>query len=87
MMRAKGADAYHSVVRRDFVKTLHILDVDQPFVVNQALFHRQQKLRSSGIHLGRFSKPAKQFRYIFYAFGLLQAEWSQHLKNLLPIAS
>jgi hypothetical protein len=87
MMRAQGADTHQSVIRGDFVKTLHIFDVDQPFVVNQALLHRQQQLRSSGIHLGRFSKPSEQFGYLLYALRLFQAEWSQHLKNLLPIAS
>src|SRR5262249_4163734 len=59
MMRAKGADTYSSVVRFDFIKTLHIFDVDQPLVMDKPLLHRQEKFRPSGIYLGRFSQPGQ----------------------------
>lgn len=62
-----------------FAEALEPLDVDQPFVLNQPLLHRQQELGTAGVNLRAIAKAAEQFGDFRDTFGFFQSKPSEHL--------
>ena len=65
------ADAYHSILKLDSIQAGDFLDVDEPLVLDQALFHGQEEFGATGIDSRGLSVAGQQCGSILDSFGFL----------------
>src|SRR5262245_11067528 len=78
MMGAQGADHQGAIGARHVAQPGQFFHVDQALVLDQPLFHRQEKLRAAGIDFRALTQAPQQLGSFRDAFRFFQAESSEH---------